>query len=192
MEISAPVDTISSLPDAILCRFLSLLTTKEAVATSVLSKRWIHLFLSVPNLHFTNINVDSVESTLLFNEFVYSILVSRYTAGSNLINSFRLDIGFDNPNLAHCYAFPSITKWVNLVVQRKLEHLRLHIHVDYSDINYDYDYDYDYNDVQISTYELFILIEIKVLILFRRSSLYLLSELRITKTLFVLKTVGLR
>ena len=140
-------EMISSLPDVILIHILSLLTTKEAVATSVLSKRWIHLFLFVPNLHFTNINVDSVESTLLFNEFVYSILVSRDTVGSNLINSFRLDIGSDNPNLAYCYAFRSITKWVNLVVQRKLEHLRLHflnLDVDLSDIdNHFYDIDID-------------------------------------------------
>ena len=112
---------INDLPDDVLSHILSFLTTKESVATSILSKRWIHLWHKVPNLHFPDINVDSDESTLLFNEFVYSILVSRDIVGSNSINSFHLDIEFDNPNLA----FPNITKWINLVVQRKLNHLHL-------------------------------------------------------------------
>ena len=114
---------ISSLPDEILCHILSFVTSKEAVATSVLSKRWTHLWLSVPNLHFTNINIDTTESNFRFNKSVYSVLASRDAVGSNFINSFHLDIKYNNSNL------DNDLEWVNLIVQRKLNYLHLHLHL---------------------------------------------------------------
>ncbi|XP_024640659.1 F-box/FBD/LRR-repeat protein At2g04230 isoform X2 [Medicago truncatula] len=45
-------DIISTLPDAILCHILSFLETNYADATSVLSKRWNHLWRSVHTLRF--------------------------------------------------------------------------------------------------------------------------------------------
>ncbi|XP_038688809.1 putative FBD-associated F-box protein At5g56700 [Tripterygium wilfordii] len=44
--------SISKLPDAILQRILSFLPTKDAVKTSVLSRRWEYLWTSIPNLEF--------------------------------------------------------------------------------------------------------------------------------------------
>jgi hypothetical protein len=148
---SSTVDTISSLPDAILCRILSFVTTKEAVATSILSKRWIHLWHHVHNLNFPYINVETVNSSLLFNEFVYSVLLSREIAGSNLINSFTLHIQYDNPHLAFDLGFPNITKWINVAVQRKLKHLCLGLDVDNLDDNGD-DYDADYPNLPVSIF----------------------------------------
>jgi hypothetical protein len=152
-EASSTVDTISSLPDAILCRILSFVTTKEAVATSILSKRWIHLWHHVHNLNFPYINVETVNSSLLFNEFVYSVLLSREIAGSNLINSFTLHIQYDNPHLAFDLGFPNITKWINVAVQRKrkLKHLCLRLDVDNLDDNGD-DYDANYTNLPVSIF----------------------------------------
>ncbi|GMI77278.1 hypothetical protein like AT5G02700 [Hibiscus trionum] len=47
----ASEDKITTLPDDILLTILSLLTFKEAVATSILSRRWQYLWTSRPNLH---------------------------------------------------------------------------------------------------------------------------------------------
>ncbi|MCI14419.1 F-box/LRR-repeat protein, partial [Trifolium medium] len=125
---AAPVvDKISTLPDEILCRILSFVTTKEAVSTSVLSKRWTHLCHRVPNLRFTNIKVNTVQSTLRFNQSVYSVLISRETAGSNSINEFHLHIQYGNPSHGYRHGFPHVMKWIKLFVQRSLEHLHLHV-----------------------------------------------------------------
>jgi hypothetical protein len=117
---------ISNLPDEILIHILSFLTTKESVATSILSKRWIHLWHwhHVPNLIFPNIKVNGIQSNYTFNEFLFSVLIALDT---NFINTFHLHIHYSNPNLAYHLSFPNVTKWINLVVQRKLNHLHLHL-----------------------------------------------------------------
>lgn len=130
---AATVDRVSSMPDEILCRILSLVTTKEAVASSVLSKRWTHLWLSVPNLVFPSIRVNDIESNSRLIESVYSVLLSREANGSNFINTFQLCVQYGHPHLAYNFGFPNITKWVNLVAQRerRLSHLHLRLDVDH-------------------------------------------------------------
>jgi hypothetical protein len=114
-------DIISTLPDAIICHILSFLHTKESVATSVLSKRWIHLWRSVPVLDFRNVELDDRETYFCFNEFVYSVLLSR-----NSIKSYCIDIWYHDPDLAHL-GIPNVIKWINYVVQHGVEHLEIYI-----------------------------------------------------------------
>ncbi|RHN71557.1 putative F-box domain, leucine-rich repeat domain, L domain-containing protein [Medicago truncatula] len=148
----AVADKISRLPDDVLHYILSLVSTKEAVATSILSKRWNNLWLSLPNIDFNNIKIDSIESNSKFIDSVYSVLVSPDTAigGSHFINRFCLDVqfrngnplyGYDNPHLLYKRSCHNVVKWVNLVVQRRLKYLRLNLRLGY-DLHLDVD-DYD-------------------------------------------------
>ncbi|KAG7599969.1 F-box domain, partial [Arabidopsis suecica] len=64
---SEDLDTISSLPDVILQQILSLIQTKYAIRTSILSKRWRHVWSETPSLHFDDfykVDADSIDKTL--------------------------------------------------------------------------------------------------------------------------------
>lgn len=76
------VDRISNLPDDILIHILSSLPTKQAFLTSILSKRWKNLWCYVPDLELEFVDAEAEEGKhSLFDEFVYSVLVSLESAG---------------------------------------------------------------------------------------------------------------
>ncbi|AES63311.1 putative F-box domain, FBD domain, leucine-rich repeat domain, L domain-containing protein [Medicago truncatula] len=91
---TAAVDRIGSLPDDTLIHVLSFVPTKKAVATSILSKRWIHLWCYAPVLNFTERKLEGQESVLCFHKFVCSVLHSREAAGNYSINTFILHIEY--------------------------------------------------------------------------------------------------
>ncbi|PRQ38755.1 putative F-box domain, leucine-rich repeat domain, L domain-containing protein [Rosa chinensis] len=75
-------DKISQLPDDTLSHILSLLPTRDAVRTTILSKRWNNLWISIPNLGFDPHEVSSDKC----GEFVDGVLSLH--ASSN-IQKFR-------------------------------------------------------------------------------------------------------
>jgi hypothetical protein len=118
-------DRISTLPDDVLCHILSFLKTEEAVATSILSNRWKHLWLSVPVLDFSHTLLTDQEANFRFNDFVYSILLSR---DSTLpIKKFCLQITY-NYRQRRNLCTRSFAKWINFVLQcGGLEYLDLQV-----------------------------------------------------------------
>ncbi|XP_058728501.1 putative F-box/FBD/LRR-repeat protein At5g22610 isoform X1 [Vicia villosa] len=66
-------DRISDLPDSILSSILSILPTKHAATTSILSKRWKPLWLSIPTL---DIDDETFKDFNSFIQFVFSIIFS--------------------------------------------------------------------------------------------------------------------
>ncbi|CDY39929.1 BnaA09g15110D [Brassica napus] len=60
------VDSISSLPDEMLHHIFSFVPTKVAITTSVLSKRWRHVWCKTPYLSFPHhkSSLESIHETL--------------------------------------------------------------------------------------------------------------------------------
>ncbi|XP_027348301.1 FBD-associated F-box protein At4g10400-like [Abrus precatorius] len=111
------VDRVSALPDFILYKILSFLPTKQAVATSVLSKRWRPLWFSLPTLDLDDKAFATFER---FSLFVYSLFLSRDITLP--LRSFRLTCGNSSP----CDPY-AINRFVYAAVQRGLRHLHLNM-----------------------------------------------------------------
>ncbi|XP_057446562.1 putative F-box/FBD/LRR-repeat protein At5g56810 isoform X2 [Lotus japonicus] len=122
-------DRISILPEELLCRILSFLPTKNAVATSVLAKKWKSLWRSLPTLDIDDCNI-SKEEHARFIESVNAFISSRLRFSRHRhrhhhqpIRKFRLRFSWlyckDYTNAAAC-----VKSAVNhLVKHRLVEHL---------------------------------------------------------------------
>jgi len=104
-------DRVSSLPDSIISHILSFLPTKDSVATSVLSKRWNPLWLSVLDLNF---DAQTFKDYITFHHAIYSVIVSR--DNTLPIRSFRLKFGKE-------YDINNINRFINAAIQRGIEKL---------------------------------------------------------------------
>ncbi|KAG7578704.1 F-box domain [Arabidopsis thaliana x Arabidopsis arenosa] len=110
------LDLISSLPDVILHDILSFMPTKFAIRTSLLSKRWRHVWCETPSLSFDKCSPESPS----LNE-----ILTRYTA-PKMVN-FHLHTIVMN-NIPH-----HINRWIKLVMSRNVENISLDLwnHVGY-------------------------------------------------------------
>jgi len=129
---TSAIDRISSFPDDILIRILSSLPIEQAFVTSILSKRWNHLWCFVPDLDFTKPKWKDRESFSRFEEFLFSVLRLRKAAGNHSINTFILDIEYDSSELL-LGGIKNIHKWVDTVVKRKVQNIHLYPHVPLND-----------------------------------------------------------
>ncbi|XP_023906583.1 F-box/LRR-repeat protein At4g14103 [Quercus suber] len=121
-------DRISNLPKSLLCRILSLLTTKEAVVTSILSSRWKTLWTLVPKLDFdyyeltTTSSSAEVQSHKRYN-FNFAHIVSRVWAlrSASQVQKFRLHWGHGVYDPVH------MDTWVRAAIARGVEDIDLNI-----------------------------------------------------------------
>jgi hypothetical protein len=110
------LDRISALPDSVICHILSFLSTKQSASTSILSKRWKPLWLSVLTLDFDE---DDFADFATFRLFVYSVMLSRNITLP--LRSFRIKCwdrssGF-NPH--------DVNRFIEAAVQRGIQNLNL-------------------------------------------------------------------
>lgn len=102
-------DMISQLPDPLICHVLSLLSTKEAVGTSILSTRWRSLWLWVHRFELSHWEF------LDFNAFVS--FGNRYFDSTRLSCIHNLKLTIDENEASY------LTPWIDALVKRKIQHL---------------------------------------------------------------------
>ncbi|KAI5410625.1 hypothetical protein KIW84_055953 [Lathyrus oleraceus] len=119
MRTEIMADRISEFHDSILCHILSFLPTKHAATTSILSKRWKSLWLSVLTLDFDCKSFEdmtyhgySVHQLMLLRKIELPILLMRFnciyahdhsTRNQNNINlfvSYVMNRGIENLNIS--------------------------------------------------------------------------------------------
>ncbi|CAA7016994.1 unnamed protein product [Microthlaspi erraticum] len=105
-------DRISHLPEALLLQILSLLATKDVVATSVLSKQWRSVWKMVPKLKFDYASNRSKHET--FSGIVCRILLSHKAP---VLQSLHIKFNVDDVDAAE------IGMWIGIAYAHQLREL---------------------------------------------------------------------
>ncbi|GAU13048.1 hypothetical protein TSUD_173480 [Trifolium subterraneum] len=108
-------DRITTLTDSIISHILSFLPTKQSAATSILSKRWSPLWLSVLALDF---NEQNFAGFAAFRHFVYSVMLLRNITLPIL--SLRLKCGNSSGFNPH-----DVNRFILAAVQGGIQNLNL-------------------------------------------------------------------
>ncbi|KAL2324363.1 hypothetical protein Fmac_023421 [Flemingia macrophylla] len=111
-------DRIGNLPDEIIQHILSLLPTKDAVRTSVLSRRWHSQWVFVTNLDISEFAPNMNQKRSLFLDFVNRVIALRKPLDLNLF-ALACEVFTD----ASC-----VNSWVCAAVKHNVRHLLLLLH----------------------------------------------------------------
>ncbi|KAI9107989.1 hypothetical protein K1719_020862 [Acacia pycnantha] len=118
-------DRISDLPDSLLLHILSFLPAKEAVATSLLSKRWRPLWFCLPTLE---LHRQDFKKFIFFHQFVDKMLK---LVDLKAVKKFVFECEYYK---SRDYFRPQkISEWINAVIINKIEHLNLHLYLKNND-----------------------------------------------------------
>ncbi|CAJ2669809.1 unnamed protein product [Trifolium pratense] len=118
------LDRISTLPDSVICHILSFLPTKQSVTTTMISKRWNPLWLSVLTLDFDDQNFSDFAT---FRHFIYSVMLTRHTTLP--IQSLRLKCGVSSG----CNPYD-----INRIVRAALQRGIVNLILDFSYTDFDF------------------------------------------------------
>ncbi|CAH8279894.1 unnamed protein product [Arabidopsis lyrata] len=114
------MDSFSGLTDDLLIKILSFVPIKDAVSTTILSKRWLSLWTLLPRLNFEDCWVDDEENGQVYceelsSDFVFGTLLLHK---SPVLESFRLS------RESTCSA-SQIELWVRFAIDRFVHDLKI-------------------------------------------------------------------
>ncbi|KAK7401728.1 hypothetical protein VNO78_13432 [Psophocarpus tetragonolobus] len=115
-------DMISKLHESILGHILSFLPTKEAVQTSVLSKRWIDAWTSITGLQFDD-SFYCFGKKMQKEQFVCLVNKVLLPLAHSSIQSFSLSL------TCHQYDSTLVSSWLSSIFERGVQKL----HIQYAD-----------------------------------------------------------
>ncbi|XP_026411212.1 F-box/LRR-repeat protein At3g58900-like [Papaver somniferum] len=121
------VDRISMLPNELIHHIMSFSDTKYGVQTCVLSKRWIHIWKSLPFLNFDCCYYPSVYARpVKFNNFINGVFKLRNDCD---IQWFRLRFYKFSSS-----ATASVSRWVDTAVEHNVQEVTLKFHQAYNSV----------------------------------------------------------
>ncbi|KAJ0448990.1 putative F-box domain, FBD domain, leucine-rich repeat domain superfamily [Helianthus annuus] len=113
---SKKVDRLTRLPEEIRSHILSLMPTKFAVQTSILSKRWRYSWMFVTNLDF-----EFIPAIHGLNSFLESVDLVMELCKTSQLQSFRLDFpGWRLPN-------SRVSNWIDKAVRLNVRELDIEV-----------------------------------------------------------------
>ncbi|PIA41545.1 hypothetical protein AQUCO_02200167v1 [Aquilegia coerulea] len=110
------MDRISDLPDPTQAHIVSFLSMKDAIRTSILSKRWRNVYKSFPNLNFNQEYFEENYNTRDFKNIVNQFLNCHDESN---IHKFSLLTSVDNSSYHH------ILEWISFAVNHNVQELVL-------------------------------------------------------------------
>nr|KYP33488.1 F-box/LRR-repeat protein At3g14710 family [Cajanus cajan] len=114
-------DIISKLHDSILGYILSFIPTMEAVHTSVLSTRWIHVWKSITNLKFDD-SVLCCGKRMQKEQFVCFVNTMLLHHVNSSVQSLSLCLTW------YHYDSSQVSAWISSILKRVVQNLHIHIH----------------------------------------------------------------
>ncbi|KAL6528149.1 hypothetical protein OROHE_015099 [Orobanche hederae] len=109
-------DRLSELPDSLILSVLSLLPTRDVVRTAIVSKRWKHLWTTVPCLSFS----DDAYYFCSFRNFVNQVL-PRWKGSK--ISTFKINF----PSYGNYSPSSDVDSWVRFATINEAEELDLNL-----------------------------------------------------------------
>ncbi|XP_048603084.1 F-box/FBD/LRR-repeat protein At5g56420-like [Brassica napus] len=124
------MDRLSQLPDDLLIKILSFVPTKCAVATSILSKRWLSLWTLVASLVFEDFSEEEDEE---INE-IHVRSLSQFVSGTLLLHKAAVLERFHLNSASECSPW-EIGLWVRIAVDRFVRDLKISFCYDHCLVN---------------------------------------------------------